>query len=546
MDNSHIAICLGLTRAIGSSRNVEQICDAALDALHGGLGVSRSAILLFDHDGVMRFTAHRGLSEAYRRAVEGHSPWTAAAANPQPVVVGDVALEPSLQKFLPAIEVEGIAAMAFIPLVTLDRVIGELMLCYDAPRTLGVDERQLAGVIAGQVAFALERRRAEDQARRREARAEEASRLKDEFLATLSHELRTPLNAIVGWVQMLQMDPELPEQALAAVDVIGRNARLQAQLIEDILDVSRIISGKLEIERRPVPLAPLIETAVAGIQPAADKKRIAVTTVAAGAMAAVEGDPKRLQQVLGNILSNAVKFTPDGGRVTVRCIDDGRSIRIHIEDSGAGIDPAFLPFVFDRFRQADIRSTRKHGGLGLGLAIARHLIEQHGGDIGAASEGPGRGTTVTIRLPASQARREAAGDGATPAVERPASPDRLLAQATVVVVDDEIDSRELLAALFKRCGAEVVQCESASAALDAVKSRRIQLMVADLAMPDVDGYELIRHVRALQPHLPAVAVSACARSEDRGRALSSGYSDYCAKPIEQAQLLASVLNAMRD
>ena len=541
---SHISICLGLTRAIGGSQTVEQIYDAALNALADGLGVSRSAILLYDTDGVMRFRAWRGLSDEYRRAVEGHSPWPPGATDPQPVVVSDVTTSAALAPHLPAIRAERIAAMAFIPLVSLDRIIGKFMLYYDAPRTLADDDLQLAGLIASQVAFAVERRRAEDLARRSEERAEEASRLKDEFLATLSHELRTPLNAIVGWVQMLQLDPQLAPRTREAVDVIGRNARQQAQLIEDILDVSRIISGKLEIERQSVPLAQLIETAVAGIRPAADKKRIAIATELPQAVPAVDGDAKRLHQVFGNILSNAVKFTPDGGRVAIRCVDDGSSIQIRVQDSGAGIDPAFLPYVFDRFRQAERGSTRRHSGLGLGLAIARHLIEQHGGDIQAESDGPGHGTTVTIRLPATGAPGDAGGAGA--AGGDAAGRDDLLANTTVVVVDDQADSRELLAALFERCGAEVVQCESARAALAAVKSRPIQLMVADLAMPEVDGYELIRHVRAIHPDLPAVAVSACARSEDRGRALSSGYSGYCAKPIEQAHLLQSVRNAMRE
>jgi PAS domain S-box-containing protein len=525
-----MAVCLALTRAIGRSHSLQEIYDVALDALAAAIGSVRSAILLFDADGVMRFKAHRHLSESYRRAVEGHSPWTQTARHPAPIVIGDVTREASLGNYLPAIEAEHIAAMAFIPLVNRDRVIGKFMVYFDTPRTLSDDELRLVGVVAAQVAFAVEQRRAEDRARSNEERlrfaldaasmgtwdwdlsrntvrwsenfervhglaagsldetfhsyervlhagdrgpvmaslqyaiaqetpfdaeyrivaadgsirwveakgrveyvrgvpvrmtglcvmatrrkqvelatlagAEEASRLKDDFLATLSHELRSSLNAIIGWVQILQMDAQLPERMCGAVDVIARNARLQARLIEDILDVSRIITGKLEIDRLPVAVPQLVEAVVSGIKPAADAKGIAVAMAVPGNVRTVAGDPKRLHQVLDNLLVNAVKFTPQGGRVEVECVDEGESIRIGIRDSGIGIEPQFLPYVFDRFRQADSGSTRQHGGLGLGLAIARHLIEQHGGSIRADSDGPGSGTAMTILLPPGPA-----GDG---------------------------------------------------------------------------------------------------------------------------------------
>ena len=264
-----VAVCLKLTQAISQTRTVEDIYAIALQALVDGLGVSRAAILLCDTGGVMRFAAWRNISDTYRSAVEGHSPWRPDAPHPEPFVAADVTLEPSLTALLPAIDAEGIAAMAFIPLVSLGRVIGKFMLYYDEPHVLSSDDLQLACVIASQVAFALERMQAEAQARRSEAAAAEASRLKDEFLATLSHELRTPLNAIFGWVQMLQTGILSPERLRHAIDVIGRNTTLQARLIEDILDVSRIISGKLEIETTPVLLGPLLDTVIGGATPAA-------------------------------------------------------------------------------------------------------------------------------------------------------------------------------------------------------------------------------------------------------------------------------------
>jgi signal transduction histidine kinase len=500
--------------------------------------VSRSSVLLFDTDHVMRFAAWRGISAGYRAAVEGHTPWRPDTDNPEPIVVADVTLEPSLAGLLPTIVSEGIAAMAFIPLVSRGRVIGKFMLYYDEPHALSTDELQLGSLIAWQVAFAVERTRAEAQARRSEAAAAEASRLKDEFLATLSHELRTPLNAIFGWVQILQTGVISPERLRHAIDVIGRNTNLQARLIEDILDVSRIISGKLEIENAPVLLAPLIDTVVSGVVPAAQAKNIELVRTTPTDLPVIDGDAKRLHQVLGNVLSNAVKFTPSGGRIDVRCVDEGDAIAIEVQDSGNGIAPEFLPYIFDRFRQADSRAIRRHGGLGLGLAIARHLVEQHRGEICASSDGPGLGTTVHIRLPVSTAP---SGKTVT-ASSAPDESDGALQMhgMTVLVVDDQADSCELLAALFERQGARVVQCDSAESALGVLSDVAANLLIADIAMPDIDGYELIRRVRGTHPALPAIAVSAYARPQDRRRALSAGFDGYCAKPVEAPQLLRAV------
>jgi signal transduction histidine kinase/CheY-like chemotaxis protein len=536
-----VAVCLTLTRAISQARTVEEICGIALDALTEGLGVSRSSVLLFDTDQVMRFVAWRGISAGYRTAVEGHTPWRPNAQNPEPIVVADVTLDRSLAPLLPTIESEGIGAMAFIPLVSLGRVIGKFMLYYDEPRALSTDELQLATLIAWQVAFAVERTRAEAQARHSEAAAAEASRLKDEFLATLSHELRTPLNAIFGWVQILQTGVVSPERLRHAIDVIGRNTNLQARLIEDILDVSRIISGKLEIENAPVLLAPLLDTVVSGALPAAQAKNIELVKTAPVDLPVIDGDAKRLHQVLGNVLSNAVKFTPSGGRIDVRCSDEGDAVVIDVQDSGAGIAADFLPYIFDRFRQADSRAIRRHGGLGLGLAIARHLIEQHHGEIRASSAGPGLGTTVHIRLPVSST---GAGTATGSSVPDECDPAFHMHGMTVLVVDDQPDSCELLASLFEREGARVVQCDSAESALGVLTDVAANLLIADIAMPDIDGYELIRRVRATHPALPAIAVSAYARPQDRRRALSAGFDGYCAKPVEAPQLLHAVRDVM--
>jgi PAS domain S-box-containing protein len=665
--NPQISVCLALTTAISRTRTVEEIYSAALNALTDGIGVSRSAILLFDSDGVMRFKAHRGLSGAYRCAVEGHTPWMPDAPDPEPIVVSDVSLEPSLQPFMPALEAERIAALAFIPLVSLGRVIGKFMLYFGDPHVFTAEEQQLATVIASQVAFAIERMRAEEQARRSEERlrfaldaaamgtwewnlttnavtwspnlerlhglpsgtfdgtfrsyqeeihaddrdrvltavrravdegvpyeveyrivtsgvvrwleskghveyesgkpvrlsgvcrdvtprkeaeiarfaaADDASRLKDDFLATLSHELRTPLNAILGWVQILQSSELSPERVRHAIDVIARNGTHQAQLIEDILDISRIISGKLDIERGVVRMESLVDSAVAAALPAAREKQIQITQRLADDLPPIEGDPKRLQQVLGNVVSNAIKFTPEGGRLEIRGSASKDIVSIEVEDSGIGIDPEFLPLVFDRFRQADSRATRQHSGLGLGLAIARHLVEQHAGDITAHSEGRDRGTTISIRLPAI------AGSNEDVQPTRTASPalkpmlELRLDGVTVLVVDDEKDSRELLAAVFGRCGAEVVRSGSAREALALLAKMPVSLMIADIAMPEVDGCELLQRARQIDQVMPAIAVSAYARAEDRQRALAAGYDGYCAKPVETSELLQIVRSVL--
>jgi CheY-like chemotaxis protein/two-component sensor histidine kinase len=299
--------------------------------------------------------------------------------------------------------------------------------------------------------------------------------------------------------------------------------------------VSRIITGKLTIETQPLVIAPLIETVLSGLLPMAAIRQIEVTREVPDDLPPIDGDAKRLQQVLGNVISNAIKFTPEHGHVRVRCEADADGLTIEIGDSGVGISAELLPFIFDRFRQGDSRSTRRHGGLGLGLAIARHLVECHGGEIRAQSDGPGHGTTFRIRLPlaASMAPIERAR-----AASAEATVD--LSGCNALVVDDLEDSRELLVRLLHQCGASVLQCPSAHTALVALSSSRFDLLVADIAMPDLDGYDLIERVRRLgDPHgrVPAIAVTAYARREDRDAALAAGYNGYCSKPLDVSEFM---------
>ena len=399
-----------------------------------------------------------------------------------------------------------------------------------------------------------ERKRAEQErtevlAREQEARkqAEEANRLKDEFLATVSHELRTPLTAIVGWMHLLrggQLDQATSEHAL---ETIERNARSQTQLIEDLLDISRVITGKLRLTVRPVDLTQVIEAAIDAVRPAAAAKKIELQTAFDPEAGLVSADPDRIQQVVWNLLSNAIKFTPQGGRVSVKLQHDDSHAQIIVRDSGEGISPEFLPLVFERFRQADGSNTRAHGGLGLGLAIVRHLIELHGGTVMANSQGLGRGATFTVNLPLAgiptMERRNSEPPpvaGTSISFERPPRLDGL----RVLIVEDELDTQELFVMVLKQYGAEVTAVASATKALDALWQSKIDILVSDIQMPEMDGYELIGRVRALEAkgmrQIPAIALTAYARTEDRMRSLLAGYQAHLSKPIESTELVAMV------
>ena len=382
------------------------------------------------------------------------------------------------------------------------------------------------------------------------AEAQAANRSKDEFLAILSHELRTPLNAILGWSEVLLVNREDPELLSRGLEAISRNVKAQTRLIEDLLDISRIISGKMRLEARVVELAPIVESAVEAIRHAAEAKRIQLRSVLDPA-GAIIGDPERLQQVLWNLLSNAVKFTPKGGHVQVSLTRVNSHVEIVVSDDGAGISPEFLPHIFERFRQADSSSRRLAGGLGLGLAISRDLVELHGGSLEAHSAGEGKGATFIVSLPLSLAPPVPAGDGR----EHPTAslhelgakvpvPD--LAGIRVLVVDDDQASCDLAENILARQGAEVILASSAQEGFDLLVSRRPDVLLADLDMPGENGYSLIQRVRALPFEegggTPAAAVTAYARRDDRWRVLGAGFQLHLEKPIEPIGLAVAVAN----
>ena len=362
--------------------------------------------------------------------------------------------------------------------------------------------------------------------------------------------MRTPLTAILGWSHLLQTNKFDEKSTTRALETIERNARSQSQLIDDLLDVSRIITGKLRLDAHPVELIPIIEAVVESSRPAADAKELKFELTLDETARHVLGDATRLQQVVWNLFTNAVKFTPEGGRVEVRLEQSDNHAQLIVSDSGQGINPQFLPVIFDRFRQADCSTTRKHGGLGLGLAIARHLVEMHGGTISAHSEGKNQGATFTVTLPLSSiGRHDDAGTGLSSSTngdeKQSLDCSPVLDGLRVLVVEDEADTRDLILTVLKQCGAEVRSSASAAEALLAFREWPPDLLISDIGLPGEDGYSLLKKVReSKQPsgQIPAIALTAYASSEDRGRVLSAGFKMHITKPIEPEELLAIIAN----
>ena len=419
------------------------------------------------------------------------------------------------------------------------RTIGLIHLCRKHAGEFTADDEALVLQLAQMASIAIENIL--------NSEAREANRIKDEFLATLSHELRTPLTAMLGWTQLLRTGQLSPDESAHGLEIVERNVMAQAKLIDDLLDVSRIITGKLRLGIRPLSLVAVVDAALDVVRPSASAKGVQLESVFDDDVHQMTGDPDRLQQVVWNLLVNAIKFTPSGGRVRVRLQREGSHAQIEVSDTGEGINPEFLPHIFDRFRQADSSSRRTHGGLGLGLAIVRHVVELHGGQVSAASDGPGRGATFVVRLPVAAV----AGDGHEPRLE-PAAPRTPIApQAAadltgvrVLVVDDEPDGREMIGKVLRLYGAEVELASTVREALSMFDQSPPDVLVSDIGMPGQDGYDLIRLVRQLPAgrggRVPAMALTAFAREEDRLRAMSSGFQMHVSKPVEPVELAGGV------
>jgi PAS domain S-box-containing protein len=533
------------------ARAVENYSERAIVAIH----------LLDEHGTRFERTAAPSLPSEYVRVTEGMDvssatgPCCVAVTSRRRVAVAEGF--PAFTAFAAPLEIHSGWSLPIFS--STGKVLGTVAYYYREVRDPHPQDELSSEIVTRTASIIIEGKRAEAEreallaaAQAARAEAEQANRLKDEFLAVVSHELRTPLSAVLGWASMLRVGHLDTEKARLALEAIERNARAQSQLIDDLLDVARIITGKLRLDVRPINPCASIEGAIESLRPAADARQVVVQKVLDADTGAVSGDFDRLQQVVWNLLSNAIKFTPPGGRVEVRLERVQSHINIVVSDTGMGINQDFLPFVFDRFRQADAKTTRAHGGLGLGLAIVRHLVELHGGEVRAESEGEGRGAKFTVSLPRMPVFRRESHDRLQPAanefLRQIEWPDRLHG-VRVLVIDDEPDTCELVRTMLVACGAEVITAISAKVALDQIERSQFDLIVSDIGMPGTDGYELMRAVRRLPPErggrTPAIALTAYSTAEDRLRALRAGYQMHVPKPIEYAELI-TVMASLAD
>lgn len=488
---------------------------------------------------------HRSVAGPHRLSDYFSSEALSLLAAGRQLIVNDTATDARIAAGGAALGRLSIRSLVHTPYLSDGRWKASLTVRDTGPRAWTSDEVELLRELASRLWANIERVEAEQRLRASEAELRRASQIKDEFLATLSHELRTPLNAVVGWAHMLRTGIVRGEAAERALESLERNANAQMLLVNDLLDMSRIVSGRLQIESRIVDLRDVLAGAVETVRPAALSKHVALKhAIAAELPLQVHGDPDRLRQIVWNLLSNALKFTPTGGEVVLSVARDGADAEISVRDTGEGIDLEFLPFVFDRFRQADATTTRRHGGLGLGLAIVRHLVEAHGGTVSAASEGLHRGSAFTVRLPLAAIQTSAAERATASEVHR------LLEGVRLLVVDDEPDARELLEVALGSQGARVVAVPSAAAALAALTgAERFDALLADIAMPDQDGLALIRTIRAGggdAARIPAIAVTAYTTARERERALDAGFDSHLSKPLEPTALLRVVAAAVQQ
>ncbi|MFY9611381.1 MAG: ATP-binding protein, partial [Blastocatellia bacterium] len=510
------------------------------------LNADAAAILLVTEDG--QYLAGRaavGIEEEARvRVPMGRGVAGRIASSGTPMIIEDL----SSVEVVSSILREVARSLIGVPLIVEDRVIGVIHVDTLEARRFTPDDLKLLQLVADRVAVAIEHARLYDAEQRARMDAEAANRMKDEFLATVSHELRSPLNSILGWVSLMREGKLNQEAAARALETVERSARAQNKIIGDLLDVSRIISGQLRLNVRPLEPAPIVEAAVEAVRPAADAKSVRLQVVLDPDAGPISGDSDRLQQIVWNLVSNAIKFTPKGGSAQVRLERNGSQVEIIVSDTGAGIDPAFLPFVFDRFRQEDSSSTRKQGGLGLGLAIVRHLVELHGGTVHAESGGDGKGATFVVTLPLMMNRSIGADQERTHPTAALKSltldyPPQLTG-VRVLVVDDESSALDLVSAILAECEAEVKTAASATEALAILSNDskwQPEVLISDIEMSEVDGYEFMRQVRKLPAErggrVPAVALTAYAGVEDRMKALAAGFQMHVPKPVEPAELL---------
>jgi PAS domain S-box-containing protein len=546
------------TSALSQALTPGDVARAILTEALRGLGAELGVVYRQRSDGTLEILYSAGYSEAYldhfrTLPPDAHNPVVEAVRTGQ---VLSYRSSEDVARHYPEVAAlrspEHDQAVTVLPMWVNGRSVGALVLSIATKRAGSAEELRFLRMLAQQCGEALERARLYEVAEQERQRAEQASRLKDDFLGVLSHELRTPLTAILGWVQILRTRELTPDKRERALETVERNARSQTQLIEDLLDVNRIVSGKLRLDVRPTQPAKVIESALEVVRPAAEAKGLQLQAVLDPEVGTLQADPSRLQQVVWNLLSNAVKFTPPGGHVTVRLSRGPAHVEIQVQDTGDGITASFLPHVFERFRQADPSSTRRQGGLGLGLSIVRQLVELHGGMVEAHSAGQGQGATFTVRLPLVAPRPDAAEPvrvQPSPGLSLPVNYPKELRGRRILVVDDDTDTREFLTTLLQEGGAQVSSAASATQALTLLNQEQPDLLISDIGMPEMDGYAFIREVRRGAPErggrVPAVALTAYAREQDRTAALLAGFDTHVAKPLNPSELLGVAVSLLR-
>ncbi len=526
--------------------------DETLDAIVGAAMVicraERAAISYINESGELRLLRHRGLSEWYvkeRQLTRLDPALSGMMTTRLPSIIEDIDELANVSPNYPVWKKEGIASIVTLPLVSEGKVFGVIGAGSQSVRRYSKTETDAMAILATQAGAAVINARLLEQLR-------EANKAKDEFFSTLSHELRTPLTPIVGWTHLLKpfagLDPLLGQ----GIDTIERNARQLSELIKDLLDLTRIISNKIELERAPTDLAALVKTTVAQMLPQAEARGITVELSLPDEPIVSAVDPMRVQQIISNLLGNAVKFTPKGGRASVVLKRDGgdpgvpASIVIEVIDTGIGIDSEFLPFIFERFTQAHEGIDRRFGGLGLGLAITRAIVELHGGRVTAQSEGPGRGSRFTVRLPITGSRRADEEEDASESVADEREVQDL--QLRVLVIEDSLDTLNMLKLWLGTFGCEVLIAAEAMEGVRLATEQPPDLIISDIGMPDVDGYELMRVLRKTPglEQVPAIALTGYAREEDRELALAAGYNAHISKPANMGRLLYLIRKLTRD
>lgn len=563
-----------MSSSLTSTLDMDSVLHEVLRAAMAVQAADQGLLLLADDRGDrLNVAIQFGFDDDFLKKIE-QIPMEASACGTafqkrQRIVIEDVEVDLRTADYRDAAIKAGFRACHSTPLITRGgNIVGVLSVYFKYPRVPSDRETRLLDLYARMAADIIENaalhQRVQDELTHREhllsreqiarAEAESANRMKDEFLATVSHELRTPLNAIIGWAHMLRSGRLDNPTVLRAAETIERNAKSQAQLVEDILDVSRVITGQLRLNTAAVDLSEVINASIDSVQLAAESKDIQLEVTLAPSARHTIGDAGRLQQVVWNLLSNAIKFTPNGGCVEVRLERAGSNVKISVSDSGQGIEGEFLPLIFDRFSQADGTTTRRHGGLGLGLAIVRHLVELHGGTVNADSEGQGKGSTFTVLLPLAMAppRTSSQKRVQSRSLKEEAQPQELpkLTNVNVLLIDDDPDSLHVLSVMVCECGATVEAVRSAAEALELLDWYKPTVIVSDIAMPEEDGYSLIAKVRSKDAQngtlTPAVALTSYVRVEDRARALAAGFNMFVPKPVQPQELLTAIANLIES